>query len=417
MAGGVNQGYPPVVGGVVLATGDGGRTWHRLRPPANAQTACFSDSRHGWWGPAARCTGPRTAAATGRPLTSMTGAPRIPVPPAEMSVECASRRHRLGAAHWPRGRDEPGPARRLPREPVGGATAIFAEQYFQTAGSKPAGGFAGPRRLPRSRRSTPPTAAFIDWCSACGYGTASSGTSPPAPAPTSAKKGNVGADHPTRRQPASCPPRPAGWPAPRPSTPASGHGQDKGPGAHRGHPPTAAAPGTSSTPAPGSLAEGSAARARRRPCSAASRFLLLSGEGGAGWRVASRKGRWRITGRPRVLVTIHYQAAPAVGAPLAVIRYGGQPPGAKDARTYGIVDRLRHHHVAGDPLSRASVGRSRASCCYLTRSRAARRRGRRGFEIVDWRPHHRVAAGPMIPCPLWRLRASCCYHGRPTRSP
>ena len=47
VAGGQNVGGAdpemPVLGGVVLTTNDGGRTWHRLATPANAQTVCFSD--------------------------------------------------------------------------------------------------------------------------------------------------------------------------------------------------------------------------------------------------------------------------------------------------------------------------------------------------------------------------------------
>jgi hypothetical protein len=71
-----------------------------------------------------------------------------------------------------------------------GATALFAEQYFRTPGAGPAarspGSDAGPFSVIDGS-----TAAFIDSCSACGYGTApwalaaGSGT-------TLTPKGNVG---------------------------------------------------------------------------------------------------------------------------------------------------------------------------------------------------------------------------------
>ncbi len=40
----------PEVGGRVLATSDGGRSWRVLTAPPNAQTVCFSDPRAGWLG-------------------------------------------------------------------------------------------------------------------------------------------------------------------------------------------------------------------------------------------------------------------------------------------------------------------------------------------------------------------------------
>lgn len=43
-------GAAPEVAGVVLATSDGGRSWHRLAAPADAQSVCFNDPRSGWLG-------------------------------------------------------------------------------------------------------------------------------------------------------------------------------------------------------------------------------------------------------------------------------------------------------------------------------------------------------------------------------
>ena len=134
------------------------------------------------------------------------------------------RRHRLGAAHRPRGRDEPGPARRLPREPVGG------DRDLRRAVLPDRGQQAG-RAIRRAQTPGPfsaidsATAAFIDWCSACGYGTASwdiaasSGTD-------LAKKGNVGAI--TYPQAASFLSATAGWVAGTETVyPASGTGKTK----------------------------------------------------------------------------------------------------------------------------------------------------------------------------------------------
>src|SRR5258708_20163840 len=52
-----------------------------------------------------------------------------------------------------------------------GATPIFAEQYFQTPGGKPVAESPGSDAGPFSAIDSS-SAAFIDWCSACGPGTA-----------------------------------------------------------------------------------------------------------------------------------------------------------------------------------------------------------------------------------------------------
>ena len=193
VAGGQNVGgvdpEMPVVGGVVLATSDGGRTWHAVKTPANAQTVCFSDPRHGWLGADGLLYRTSDGGADWKVLTSMAGAAGSGYP-AEMSVECAND----GSAWALRA----GPGAAMSQEPhVGfhadqaGATPIFAEQYFQTPGGKPAAQSPGSDAGPFSAIDAA-SAAFIDWCSACGAGTApwdiatNSGS-------TLAKKGNVGA--------------------------------------------------------------------------------------------------------------------------------------------------------------------------------------------------------------------------------
>jgi photosystem II stability/assembly factor-like uncharacterized protein len=179
----------PVVGGVVLTTGDGGRTWQRMATPADAQTVCFSDPRHGWLGAAGLLYRTSDGGTHWTVLTSMAGALGSGYP-AEMSVECAND----GSAWALRA----GPGAAMSQEPhVGfhadqsGATAIFAEQYFQTPGVTPAAEAPGSDAGPFSAIDSA-TAAFIDWCSACGYGTAPWDIAAGSGAKL-AKEGNVGA--------------------------------------------------------------------------------------------------------------------------------------------------------------------------------------------------------------------------------
>jgi hypothetical protein len=193
VAGGQNVGGAdpevPVLGGVVLTTGDGGRTWGRLATPANAQTVCFSDPRHGWLGADGLLYRTSDGGKDWTALTSMAGALGSGYP-AEMSVECAS-----GGSAWAL---RVGPGAAMSQDPhVGfhadqsGATPIFAEQYFQTPGGKPAAESPGSDAGPFSAIDSS-SAAFVDWCSACGYGTAPWDMATNSGA-TLTKKGNVGA--------------------------------------------------------------------------------------------------------------------------------------------------------------------------------------------------------------------------------
>jgi hypothetical protein len=229
VAGGQNVGGAdpavPVSGGVVLATSDGGHTWHTLATPANAQTVCFSDSRHGWLGAAGLLYRTADGGKDWTALTSMSGQVGSAGSgyPAEMSVECAND----GSAWALRA----GPGAAMSQEPhVGfhadqaGATPIFAEQYFQTPGGKPVAASPGSDAGPFSAIDSS-SAAFVDWCSACGYGTApwdiatNSGS-------TLTKEGNVGAI--TQPQAASFLSAEAGWVAGRESVyPTSAKGTPK----------------------------------------------------------------------------------------------------------------------------------------------------------------------------------------------
>jgi photosystem II stability/assembly factor-like uncharacterized protein len=193
VAGGVNvSGAVPTVpatGGRVLATRDGGHAWYPLATPANAQSVCFSDSRHGWLGAGGLLYRTADGGAHWTVLTSMTGALGSGYP-ADMNVECAN-----DGAAWAL---RVGPGAAMSQDPhVGfhadqaGATPIFAEQYFQTPGGKPTAESPGSDAGPFSAIDAS-SAVFIDWCSACGPGTApwdiatNSGS-------TLTKAGNVGA--------------------------------------------------------------------------------------------------------------------------------------------------------------------------------------------------------------------------------
>jgi len=192
VAGGQNAGGAnpemPVLAGVVLTTDDGGRTWHRLAAPANAQTVCFSDAQHGWLGAGGLLYRTSDGGKDWTVLTSMAGALGSGYP-AQMNVECAN-----DGSAWAL---RTGPGAAMSQEPhVGyhadqaGATAIFAEQYFQTPGGKPVAESPGSDAGPFSAIDAA-SAVFVDWCSACGPGTApwdiatNSGS-------TLTKKGNVG---------------------------------------------------------------------------------------------------------------------------------------------------------------------------------------------------------------------------------
>lgn len=172
VAGGRDDGgYSPAMpgaGGVVLTTSDAGRTWRTLAAPADAQSVCFSDPAHGWLGAGGRLyrtvdggqrwSGPLTPAGVGtqRGYTAV------------MSVQCAG-----DGSAWAL---SIGPGAAMSQQPhvgyhagAAGATAIFAEQYFP--GPNPPGRAPGSYSGPFSALG-PSAAVFIDYCPACGPGTA-----------------------------------------------------------------------------------------------------------------------------------------------------------------------------------------------------------------------------------------------------
>jgi hypothetical protein len=208
VAGGRNDGgYSPAMpdmGGVVLATSDAGRTWRPLAAPANAQSVCFSDPAHGWLGAAGRLyrtvDGGRQWSGALTPASGDDGAGFT----AEMTVQCAG-----DGSAWAL---SIGPGAEMSQAPhigyhadAAGATGIFAEQYFP--GPNPPGRAPGSYSGPFSALS-PSAAVFIDYCPACGFGTAPWDVATGSGA-TLTVKGNVGKI--THPQAASFLSTQAGW--------------------------------------------------------------------------------------------------------------------------------------------------------------------------------------------------------------
>ncbi len=191
VAGGTDDGgYNPAMpgtGGVVLTTSDGGHTWRTLPGPADAQSVCFSDAAHGWLGAGGRLYrtvdgGPRWSGPLA-PSSGETGAGDT----AAMGVQCAG-----DGSAWAL---SIGPGAAMSQEPhigyhadASGATGIFAEQYFP--GPNPPGRAPGSYAGPFSALS-PSAAVFIDYCPACGPGTAPWDVATGSGA-TLTVKGNVG---------------------------------------------------------------------------------------------------------------------------------------------------------------------------------------------------------------------------------
>jgi hypothetical protein len=160
-------GAAPEVAGVLVATSDGGRNWHRLAAPADAQSVCFNDSRSGWLGADGQLY--RTADG-GRSWTLAAAVrPYRPGYPATMIVQCAG----SGSA-WALDIGPGAAASQMPH--VGyhagpaGAVPIFAEQYFPHPGLAVSAESPGPYPAALSALSAS-AAVYIDYCPACGYGT------------------------------------------------------------------------------------------------------------------------------------------------------------------------------------------------------------------------------------------------------
>jgi len=159
----------PELGGVALATSDGGRRWRALSAPADVQTICFTSPRSGWLGAGGRLY--RTTDGGRRWALVTAGVTPISARyPYTMIMQCAG----TGSA-WAL---DIGPGAASSQQPhvgyhasAAGAVPVFAEQYFPHPGARvrttSSGAYAGPFSA-----ISPAAAAFIDWCPACGPGTA-----------------------------------------------------------------------------------------------------------------------------------------------------------------------------------------------------------------------------------------------------
>jgi photosystem II stability/assembly factor-like uncharacterized protein len=154
--------YPPMAGGVLLSTTDGGATWRRLAGPAGVQTVCFSDTRRGWLGASGNIYGTVNGgrswalAVQGRAGTDTVA-----------EVECAGPR-----AGWA---EVIGPGAALGHRPhIGYHTSgrawqpIFAEQYTTGPGLRKRVRAESPGSYPGPFSAISRTeAVFIGWCPAC----------------------------------------------------------------------------------------------------------------------------------------------------------------------------------------------------------------------------------------------------------
>jgi hypothetical protein len=159
----------PLSGGQLLTSTNGGHSWRRLPAPPNPQSVCFTDSSDGWLGAAGGLyrttnggsTWVRAVAAPGR---------RDAGYPFTMVVQCAGPGSAwaldvgTGAAssQQPHIGYHAGPA---------GAGPIFAEQYFPHPGIPVTASSPGSYTGTLSAISAS-QAAYIDFCAACGDGTA-----------------------------------------------------------------------------------------------------------------------------------------------------------------------------------------------------------------------------------------------------
>ena len=174
IAGGIDlSGAPsplaPVRRGVLLTTSDGGRTWHRATAPADAQSVCFGTPKRGWLGADGALFRTIDGGRSWQPTSARVRSRNLSYP-ALMTVRCAGADSAWAQAIGPGGEMSQEPHVGFHAGP-GGTAAIFAELYFQNPGSAPHAGSAGSYAGPFSAIS-PSVAAFIDWCVACGAGTA-----------------------------------------------------------------------------------------------------------------------------------------------------------------------------------------------------------------------------------------------------
>lgn len=163
------QSLAPMSGGELLGSTDGGQSWQRLSAPANPQSVCFTDPHDGWLGAGGGLYRTTNGGKTWTPAGAAPGH-RDAGYPFTMTVQCAG-----PTAAW--GLDTGFGAASSQQPHIGyhagpaGTLAIFAEQYFPHPGitvtATAPGGDAG-----MLSAISPTSAVYIDFCAACGYGTA-----------------------------------------------------------------------------------------------------------------------------------------------------------------------------------------------------------------------------------------------------
>jgi hypothetical protein len=161
------MGRDGVFAGRLIESVDAGRTWHRLTAPDAVQSECFQDGQTGWiatrHGIYATVTGGRRWREIGRDLSGTKHAPSV-------TLQCAGRGVAWALAVGPGAASSQSPHIGY-RLSTTTNTPLFAEQYFPHPEVKIANGAAGSYAGPFSAIS-PDAAAFVDWCPACGAGTA-----------------------------------------------------------------------------------------------------------------------------------------------------------------------------------------------------------------------------------------------------
>jgi Photosynthesis system II assembly factor YCF48 len=158
-----------VAGGKLLRTSDAGKKWHSVHTPAGVQSVCFTSTQLGWLGANGKIyrtvNGGRV---WGKAVAGEKVHGRSNEPIAE--VECAG-----ADAGWA---ELIGPGAAMNQQPhIGyylndaGSRPIFAEQYFPHPGIKIHRESPGSEPAAFSAVDAS-NAVFVDWCPACGAGTA-----------------------------------------------------------------------------------------------------------------------------------------------------------------------------------------------------------------------------------------------------
>jgi photosystem II stability/assembly factor-like uncharacterized protein len=157
-----------VSGHTLLVTGDGGRTWGLLTSPSELQSVCFSDVDHGWAGAHGQFYRTVDGGAKWQLAAAGPKFDKIERADSYALVQCAG-----PDAGWGELLVADAAMNQSPH--VGyhlssaGSRPIFSEGYFPYPGLPKLPSSPGPEFAAFSAVS-PTTAAFVDFCSPCGYG-------------------------------------------------------------------------------------------------------------------------------------------------------------------------------------------------------------------------------------------------------